>query len=90
MTASEDSLQLFSQRIVVVGSSTGGTEAIKVLLSGMPGHAPPILIAQHMPQSFTRSFVERLDSLCKMRVKEAEHQEKIRAGTGFCSARIRR
>lgn len=69
--------------IVVVGSSTGGTEAIKVFLSGMPPHAPPILITQHMPESFTRSFVTRLDGLCAMRVKEGVHQEKIATGTVY-------
>lgn len=83
MTTGDNIFPLLGQRIIVVGSSTGGTEAIKVLLSGMPGHAPPILIAQHMPESFTQSFVERLDSFCKMRVKQAEHQEKIQAGTVY-------
>jgi two-component system chemotaxis response regulator CheB len=83
MTDSEDSLPLFGQRIIVVGSSTGGTDAIKVFLSGLPSHTPPILITQHMPESFTRSFVERLDSLCKMRVKQGEHQESIVAGTVY-------
>lgn len=83
MTTGDNIFPLLGQRIIVVGSSTGGTEAIKVLLSGMPGHAPPILITQHMPESFTQSFVERLDSFCKMRVKQAEHQEKIQAGTVY-------
>jgi len=83
MTAREETLPTFGQHFIVVGSSTGGTEAIKVFLSGMPSHAPPILIAQHMPESFTRSFVERLDSLCKMRVKQADHQEKIQTGTVY-------
>lgn len=81
--ASESVLPAFSQCFVVIGSSTGGTEAIKVFLSGMPAHAPPILIAQHMPESFTQSFVARLDSLCQMRVKQAEHQERIQAGTVY-------
>lgn len=83
MTAVEETLPAFSQRFIVVGSSTGGTEAIKVFLSGMPSNAPPILIAQHMPESFTRSFVQRLDGLCKMRVKEADHQEKIQPRTVY-------
>jgi two-component system chemotaxis response regulator CheB len=52
-------------------------------LSGMPRHAPPILITQHMPESFTKSFVGRLDSLCQMRVKQADHQENIQAGTVY-------
>lgn len=72
---------LFS--VIVVGSSTGGTEALKVFLSGMPRHAPPILITQHMPTSFTQSFVARLNGLGRMRVKEAEHQEKILPGNVY-------
>ncbi len=83
MTFMENSLPALRQRYIVVGSSTGGTDAIKVFLSGMPVNAPPILITQHMPESFTRSFVERLDGLCSMRVKVAEHQENILAGTAY-------
>jgi two-component system chemotaxis response regulator CheB len=71
---------LMGERIIVVGSSTGGAEALKVLLTAMPPQAPAILIAQHMPELFTRSFAERLDGLCQMRVKEAEHHEPICAG----------
>jgi two-component system, chemotaxis family, protein-glutamate methylesterase/glutaminase len=76
-------VQTYSQRIIVVGSSTGGTEAIKVFLSGMPKQSPAILIAQHMPELFTKSFVERLDGLCQMKVKEAEHHESIQAGNVY-------
>jgi two-component system chemotaxis response regulator CheB len=83
MTVMGEALPVFGQRFIVVGSSTGGTEAIKEFLSGMPRNAPPILITQHMPESFTRSFVERLDGLCRMRVKQAEHQENIQAGTVY-------
>ena len=68
------------EKIIVVGSSTGGTEALKVFLSGMPERAPAILIAQHMPELFTKSFAERLDHLCAVRVKEAEQHEPIVAG----------
>jgi two-component system chemotaxis response regulator CheB len=68
------------EKIIVVGSSTGGTEALKVFLSGMPERAPAILIAQHMPEHFTKSFAERLDHLCTMHVGEAEHHEDIVAG----------
>ncbi|MGA7594648.1 MAG: CheB methylesterase domain-containing protein, partial [Gallionella sp.] len=66
--------------IIVVGSSTGGTDAIKTFLSAMPGNAPPILITQHMPEAFIHSFVERLDGICRMRVKQADHQEMIQSG----------
>ncbi|MBI5007612.1 MAG: chemotaxis protein CheB [Nitrosomonadales bacterium] len=68
------------QKIIVIGSSTGGTEALKVFLSGIPAHSPAILIAQHMPELFTRSFAERLDQLSAMQVHEAGHHEKIEAG----------
>jgi two-component system, chemotaxis family, protein-glutamate methylesterase/glutaminase len=68
------------EKIIVVGSSTGGTEALKVFLSGMPERAPAILIAQHMPELFTKSFAERLDHLCAVRVKEAEQHEAIVPG----------
>lgn len=70
-------------RIIVVGSSTGGTEALRVFLSAMPCHSPAILIAQHMPELFTNSFSLRLDGLSRMKVKEAEHHEKIQAGNVY-------
>lgn len=68
------------EKIIVVGSSTGGTDALKEFLSGMPKHAPAILITQHMPELFTRSFAERLDHLCAMHVTEAGQHEEIVAG----------
>jgi two-component system chemotaxis response regulator CheB len=69
--------------VIVVGSSTGGTEALRVFLSQMPPDAPPILIAQHMPEAFTHSFAERLDGLCTIRVKEAEHGEVLGGGKAY-------
>jgi two-component system chemotaxis response regulator CheB len=73
------------RRIIVVGSSTGGTDALRVFLSQMPADAPPILIAQHMPESFVPSFAERLDGLCRLRVKLAEQGEDVRGGTVYLS-----
>lgn len=67
-------------RIVFVGASTGGTEAIKEFLLGIPADCPPILIVQHMPESFTASFARRLDSLCAPHVVEAQGNEKLEAG----------
>lgn len=67
-------------RIVVVGSSTGGTEALKVFLTALPAQMPPIFITQHMPESFTQSFAARLDSLCALSVSEAEHHAAILSG----------
>ncbi|HEU0189145.1 MAG TPA: CheB methylesterase domain-containing protein [Gallionella sp.] len=78
-------LQPFGPRVVVVGSSTGGTDALRVFLSAMPSSSPAILIAQHMPESFTQSFAERLDSFCGMKVKEAGHHEKIQPGFVYLS-----
>ena len=70
-------------RIVFVGASTGGTEAIKVFLQGLPARCPPILIVQHMPESFTASFAKRLDGLCSPQVVEAIHGEAVVPGTVY-------
>ena len=70
-------------RIVFVGASTGGTEAVKVFLLGIPADCPPIMIVQHMPESFTASFATRLDSLCKPRVIEAQGGEVLQSGTVY-------
>ncbi len=69
-----------NERLIIVGASTGGTEALKDFLMMMPANSPPILIAQHMPEMFTRSFASRLDGLCRIRVKEAEQGDVVRAG----------
>jgi two-component system chemotaxis response regulator CheB len=74
---------MMGAKIIVVGSSTGGTDALKEFLSGMPKHAPAILIAQHMPELFTKSFAERLDHLCAMHVAEAGQHEDIVAGNVY-------
>ena len=60
-----------TERIIAIGASTGGTEAIKDVLINLPAEIPPILIVQHMPEHFTKSYAERLDKLCKFEVKEA-------------------
>lgn len=67
-------------RIIFVGASTGGTEALKVFLLGVPANCPPILIVQHMPESFTASFAKRLDGLCAPQVCEAQGNEKVESG----------
>ena len=71
---------LSTEKLIVVGASTGGTEAIKEFLIHLPPDSPGILIAQHMPEGFTRSFAERLDRLCRITVKEAGHGERILPG----------
>ncbi len=70
-------------RIILVGSSTGGTEAVRELLSRMPPDAPPILIAQHMPENFTRSFAQRLDSVTHFSVAEASDGQVVESGQVF-------
>ena len=64
-----------TNKIIAIGASTGGTQAIKEVLMQLPVEMPPILIVQHMPQHFTKSFAQRLDSLCRLEVKEAEDGE---------------
>jgi two-component system chemotaxis response regulator CheB len=58
-------------RLIAIGASTGGTEAIAAVLSHLPAEVPPILITQHIPPMFSRSFAQRLDKLCRMKVREA-------------------
>lgn len=72
-----------TEKILVFGASTGGTEALKQVLVQMPADCPGILIAQHMPEGFTKSFAARLDTLCKIRVKEAEHGDRILPGHAY-------
>jgi two-component system chemotaxis response regulator CheB len=72
-----------SNKIIFLGASTGGTEAIKEFLMGVPADCPPILIVQHMPESFTASFAKRLDMLCPPKVIEAQGGEKIEPGTVY-------
>jgi len=69
-----------TDHVIVVGASTGGTEAIRIFLEKMPPDAPGIVIVQHMPAHFTRSFAERLDALCKISVKEAQNNDTVMTG----------
>jgi two-component system chemotaxis response regulator CheB len=69
-----------THKIVAIGASTGGTEALKDLLSPLPADFPGIVIVQHMPEAFTHQFADRLDSICKIRVKEAQDGDHILPG----------
>jgi two-component system, chemotaxis family, protein-glutamate methylesterase/glutaminase len=71
------------EKLIVIGASTGGTEAIKEILIDMPADCPPILVVQHMPEGFTKSYAARLDSLCEIAVAEAVHGERIIAGRAY-------
>jgi two-component system, chemotaxis family, protein-glutamate methylesterase/glutaminase len=66
--------------VVAIGASTGGCQALQTLLMAMPANAPGIVIVQHMPEHFTRSFAERLNGLCAMEVKEAEDGDGVSPG----------
>lgn len=77
---SNSNLTVTSNKIIAIGASTGGTEAIKTVLEQMPIDSPGIIIVQHMPEIFTRSFAERLNSLCKIEVKEAKDGDSILRG----------
>ena len=69
-----------TEKVVVVGASTGGTEALKVFLEALPQDAPGIVIVQHMPEHFTRAFANRLDGTCRISVKEAEDNDTVLRG----------
>lgn len=72
-----------AERLVAIGASTGGTEAIKEVLTRLPAEMPGIVMVQHMPESFTTSFARRLDSLAALRVVEAQGGERIQPGHAY-------
>lgn len=69
-----------TNKVVAIGASTGGTEALRVVLEQFPANAPGTLVVQHMPEHFTRSFAERLNALCAVEVKEAEDGDSVTPG----------
>jgi two-component system chemotaxis response regulator CheB len=73
-------------RIIAIGASTGGTQAIEAILSSLPAQTPPIVIVQHMPERFTATFAARLDSLCRIRVKEAQMDDLVEPNTALVAA----
>ncbi len=76
----ETSMIKTTETVIAVGASTGGTEALRVFLEAMPIDCPGIVIVQHMPENFTRSFANRLNELCKISVKEAENGDSVLRG----------
>lgn len=72
-----------TEKLICIGSSTGGTEAVKEVLTRMPADSPGIVITQHMPPGFTTSFAARLNGLCQITVKEAVHGERILPGHAY-------
>jgi two-component system chemotaxis response regulator CheB len=69
-----------THKVIAIGASTGGTEAIREILVALPANSPGVVVVQHMPPGFTRSFAERLNGLCEIRVKEAADGDRILQG----------
>lgn len=69
-----------TETIIVVGASTGGTEALRILFEGLPRNTPGMVVVQHMPANFTRAFAERMDKICLVAVKEAENNDTVLPG----------
>ncbi len=76
-------LGISTEHILAIGASTGGTEAIKAVLESLPGDSPGVVITQHMPPGFTRTFAERLNKHCALEVREARGNERILPGQAF-------
>jgi len=77
LKAATKALSVTTNKIIAIGASTGGTEALRVVLSSMPPNAPGILVVQHMPAHFTTSFAERLNELSMITVKEAQDGDSV-------------
>lgn len=69
-----------TEKVILVGASTGGTEALSVFLQGLPENSPGVVIVQHMPENFTASFADRLNSLCRVSVKQADFGDTVLPG----------
>jgi len=70
-----------THKVIAIGASTGGTEALKAILTKMPPNIPGIVVVQHMPAQFTSAFAERLNSLCQIEVREAKDNDSVINGT---------
>jgi two-component system, chemotaxis family, protein-glutamate methylesterase/glutaminase len=73
-------IRVTTDKVIAIGASTGGTEALREVLLAMPPHCPGIAIVQHMPEMFTKAFANRLNSECVIEVKEAENGDRLRGG----------
>ena len=72
-----------TNKIIAIGASTGGTEAIKDVLKRIPANSPPIVMVQHMPMNFTKAFAERLNQICEIEVREAKNGDQVLPGTAL-------
>jgi two-component system chemotaxis response regulator CheB len=72
-----------THKVIAIGASTGGTQAIEVVMRGLPADTPGIVIVQHMPESFTKAFAERLNRICSMEVREAQDLDDVTPGVAL-------
>ena len=86
--APTSALSVTTERVVAIGTSTGGVQALEVVLSALPRICPGIVIVQHMPESFTAAFAERLNKICQLEVKEAQDNDRVMPGRALstCSS----
>jgi two-component system chemotaxis response regulator CheB len=75
--------RLLEGKLIAIGASTGGTEAIREILARLPAQSPPVVIVQHMPEMFTRMFAKRLDEQCRLTVSEAADRERLKPGHAY-------
>ncbi len=80
LSAENTAMSRTTDRLIAIGTSTGGTQALEFICRNLPVTVPGIVVVQHMPEAFTRAFAERLDKVSAVKVKEAEHNEKILPG----------
>ena len=80
MTASTHAMSKTTERLIAIGTSTGGTQALEAVLTSLPRNSPGIVIVQHMPEKFTASFAARLDGLCEITVREAANNDRVLPG----------
>ncbi|MDW7691682.1 chemotaxis response regulator protein-glutamate methylesterase [Flammeovirgaceae bacterium SG7u.111] len=80
ISTNQSSMIKTTEKVVVIGASTGGTEALKEILTTLPYDTPAIAIVQHMPEIFTKSFADRLNDICNIKVKEAENGDTLLRG----------
>ena len=78
--ASAQAMAQTTERIVAIGTSTGGTQALEQVLTALPRVAPGIVVVQHMPEKFTEAFAQRLNSVCAIEVREAKHNDRVIPG----------
>ncbi len=78
--------KLAQDMIIALGASTGGTDALQVVMQNLPKDCPPILVVQHMPAGFTKMYAERMNRVCQVEVKEAEDGDRLRPGLAIIAA----